>query len=379
VKALFVAALAAALSAAAPFAVAPGLFDASRPDNLGLAPAPGTQSFVVFRPGPGTDKFANGVVPAAFKGRLYVQWQSSARDEDSPDTHVVYATSADGEHWSRPQALAAAGPAMRSSGGWWTDGETLVAYVNVWPDGFRSGKGGYTEYMTSIDGEHWSAPRRVTGADGKPVDGIIEQDPHRLSSGRIVTAFHMRPGMIVAPFYTDDSLAVSGWRRGRMQNLPHAGTVSREIEPSLFLGGDCLVMVFRDQAESFRVLAAKSCDAGESWTTPTLTDMPDARAKLSAGNLPDGTAFLVNAPSGNKVRMPLAISLARDGAHFTRAFLLRDEASLPALVYPGKYKRLGFHYPKSTLWNGYLYVGYSSNKETVEVTRVPVASLTKRP
>ena len=34
---------------AAPYAVAPGLFDAARPD-LGLRPAPGTQTFTVFAP-----------------------------------------------------------------------------------------------------------------------------------------------------------------------------------------------------------------------------------------------------------------------------------------------------------------------------------------
>jgi hypothetical protein len=27
------------------------------------------------------------------------------------------------------------------------------------------------------------------------------------------------------------------------------------------------------------------------------------------------------------------------------------------------------------VWNGYLYVGYATNKEDVEYTRVPVASL----
>ncbi|WP_348234511.1 hypothetical protein, partial [Salmonella enterica] len=72
---------------------------------------------------------------------------------------------------------------MRSSGGWWTDGEILIAYANVWPDGFHSGAGGYAEYRTSRDGQTWSAPRRVLGADGRPVEGVIEQDP-RLVDGR---------------------------------------------------------------------------------------------------------------------------------------------------------------------------------------------------
>lgn len=378
--------LIAAAPADPPYRVAPGLFQAAAPD-LGLRPAAGTQTFTVFAPGEATDRFSNGVVLMPFKGRLYAQWQSSARDEDAPDTWVAYSVSDDGETWRAPVALAHAGEGglMRSSGGWWTDGETLVAYVNVWPDGFQSGAGGYAEYRLSRDGETWSEPQRVMGADGRPVEGVIEQDPH-LIDGRLMTGFHMRPGMIAGPFFTDDLLGLSGWTAGRMQNLPrdasgavaeHEKRLSREIEPSLFQRGDCAVMVFRDEELSFRQLAAESCDRGVTWTTPVLTDMPDSRAKQSAGNLPDGTAYLVNAPNSARPRMPLAVTLSRDGRMFDRSFLLRGAGELQPLRYEGQYKRPGYHYPKSVVWNGALYVGYATNKEDVQVTRVPLATLAR--
>ena len=122
--------------------------------------------------------------------------------------------------------------------------------------------------------------------------------------GRIVTAFHTRPGLIVAPFFTDDPLGISGWVRGRMDNLPltgpDAGKFSREIEPSLFLRGRCAVMVFRDHAESFRQLASESCDRGESWSRPALTNMPDSRAKQSAVICPTAP------PSSSTRPMPIA-------------------------------------------------------------------------
>lgn len=376
--------LIAAAPADPPYGVAPGLFQAGAPD-LGLEPAPGTQTFTVFAPGDATDRFSNGVVLMPFKGRLYAQWQSSARDEDAPDTWVAYSVSDDGETWRTPTVLALAGEGglMRSSGGWWTDGQTLVAYVNVWPDGFQSGAGGYAEYRLSRDGETWSEPRRVMGADGRPVEGVIEQDPH-LIDGRLMTGFHMRPGMIAKPFFTDDPLGLTGWTEGRMQNLPrdasgaaaeHEKRLSREIEPSLFQRGDCAVMVFRDEELSFRQIASESCDRGVTWTTPVLTDMPDARAKQSAGNLPDGTAYLVNAPNTDRPRMPLAVTLSDDGRVFDRSFLLRGAGDLQPLRYEGQYKRPGYHYPKSVVWNGALYVGYATNKEDVQVTRVPLAAL----
>ena len=372
----------------APYAVAPGLFDANRPD-LGLAPAPGTETFTVFAPTETTDRFSNGVVLIPFKGRLYAMWQASARDEDSADTHVVYSTSQDGERWSTPVVLVPPGNGvvMYSSGGWTTDGETLVAFANVWPDGFQSGAGGYAEYRTSTDGLTWSAPQRVTGADGAPVEGVIEQDPH-LYDGRLHTAFHMRPGMIARPWFTEDPLGRRGWRAGAYLNLPrdisgaaaeHEKRLSREIEPSLFRRADgCLVMVFRDEELSFRQIATESCDRGETWSAPVLTDMPDSRAKQSAGNLPDGTAYLVNAPNTDRPRMPLAVTLSDDGRRFDRSFLLRGQGDLQPLRFEGQYKRPGYHYPKSVVWNGHLYVGYAANKEDVQVTRVPLVSLRRQ-
>ncbi|MFT4089140.1 MAG: exo-alpha-sialidase [Asticcacaulis sp.] len=370
---------------AAPYQVADGVFEPSKPD-LGLKVAEGTETFTVFAPKATEDRFNNGVVLIPFKGRLYAQWQSSYRDEDSPDTWVAFSHSADGEHWSAPEMLTGRGQGggMYSSGGWLTDGETLVAFVNVWPTGFQSGDGGFTDYRLSTDGINWSAPQRVTDTAGNPVAGIIEQDPHRLKSGRIVTAFHQRPGLVVSPFYTDDPLGVSGWVKGALPliphnaNAPHGQPVSRELEPSLFEAGDCVVMVFRDQASSYRQLASQSCDGGNNWSLAEVTNMPDSRSKQSAGNLPDGRAYLVNAPNADRVRIPLAITTG-DGRCFNDSYLLRGAGDLQPLRTEGKYKRPGYHYPKSVVWGAYLYVGYATNKEDVQVTRVPLSSLKRGP
>lgn len=356
------------------YAPAPGLFDPAAPD-LGLSPAPGAETFTVFAPDEDTDRFSNGAVVAAFRGRLYVQWQSSARDEDSDDTWVAYAVSADGGiTWSAPRVLAGprAGGPMSTSGGWATDGETLVAFVNVWPDGFHGRAGGVTEYRQSTDGETWSAPRPVTGADGQPVNGVIEQDPH-VYDGRLHTAFHLRPGIRLKPFYTTDPLGRSGWTMGAMENLEAEPPMSRELEPSLFRRRDgCLVMVMRDQASTFRQLAAESCDRGETWSRPAPTPMPDARTKQSAGNLPGGTVFLVHSPNGSRERMPLTVSFSADGRVFDRSLLLRGARDLQPLRFEGLYKRRGYHYPKSLVHDGWLYVAYTTNKEDVQVTRVPL-------
>jgi len=361
-----------------PFTVEAGIFDQTKPDNLGLSPAEGTETVAIFRPSDATNQFSNGAVMIGFKGRLYCQWQSSARDEDASDTWVAYSRSRDGKNWSSPMALSARrNDGFSSSGGWWAAGDTLVAYINVWPSSV-SPRGGYACYATSTDGLNWSAIKPLPMADGTSMSGIFEQDPHALPDGRIIGAAHFQRGLTAAPVYSDDPSGMRGWIRAHFTNLSISGDVSRELEPSWFRRSDgAVVMVFRDQNGTYRRLASVSIDRGQNWSTAAATEMPDSRSKQSAGNLPDGTAFMVGNPVENKIRIPLVVALSRDGRVFDRAYVLRRGGNdLQARRYAGKSKTPGYSYPKAMVWQDYLYVSYSTNKEDVEYTKVPAASLT---
>ncbi|WP_198664185.1 exo-alpha-sialidase [Jiangella endophytica] len=364
----------------APLRVVDGLIDTSDPVAVGLGRAENAETITIFAPGDDDLKFNHGTVLLPFKGRLYAQWQSSALDEDAPDTIVRYSVSDDGATWSEPVALTEPRTdGYTSNGGWWTDGETLVAYLNVWP-GDRDPKSGYVEYVTSTDGVTWTAPRRVMGADGRPVEGIIEQDVKALPSGRLLTAVHVAPGLFVKPYYTDDPLGISGWTQGEFDNQPNNDGMSRELEPSWYLRDDgAVVMVFRDQGGgTFRKLAAVSRDDGETWTESVVTNVPDARTKQSAGNLPDGTAYLVGNPTGTRNRYPLSILLSADGETFDTAYNLRTAEDLQPRRYEGQFKSAGYSYPKSVVWGEHLYVAYGTNKEDVEISRIPVADISLR-
>jgi len=356
--------------------VADSLFDKTNTSTLGLQKPASIQHHLVFKAQAGISQYNHGAVLFPFNNELFIQWQSSRQDEDAPETKILYSRSVDGKKWSEPLTLVAARQnALVSNGGWWSYDNTLIAFINVWPTNMQP-KGGYVEYITSNDGIHWSAPQRLTDASGKPIDGIIEQDLKTLPNDRILTAIHHQPGLIAKPFYTDDKKGLSGWTQGIMENLPHQPGISRELEPSWFLTKKFQpVMVFRDQAGSFTILAARSNDNGKTWSTPTATNIPDSRAKQSAGNLPNGDAFLVNNPSGNKNRAPLTITLSKDGELFERAFLLRAESELPPMLYQGKYKRTGYSYPKSLVWNHRVWVSYAVNKEDIEVTSVEIGEL----
>ena len=363
---------------AAPFRVAP-LFNLDKPNTLGLDEAPGAETFTLFAPKATQNTYNHGVVLFPFKDKLYAQWQSSSKDEDGPDTQVMYSSSSDGQRWDTPKPLTSIEEhGIKTSGGWYSDGKTLIAYINVWPDAEKDPKQGHTVYRSSTDGIQWTEERPVTEAYGQPVLGIIEQDVRALPSGRLLTAFHLQPGLQCTPYYTDDPLGVSGWTAGALPPMPGSSpTMSRGIEPSWFSrSDDAVVMVFRDQESSFKKLASLSKDQGVTWSTPVLINTPDSRAKQSAGNLPDGTAFMVNNPTDSKRRFPLVITLSDDGFFFDRAFRLRSGGNdLQALRVHGKYKRAGYSYPKSVLWQEHLYVGYATNKEDVQLTRIPISHL----
>ena len=354
--------------------LSPGIIDTTNVETLGLTMAQGTKTITIFSPTDETHHYANGVVMTAFKGTLYCMWQSSHTDEDAPETCVMFCRSTDeGMSWTKPALLAApTDSSYCTSGGWISTDDTLTAFINVWPKGLQP-VGGYTYSLISTDGATWSEPQPVRMADGQTMDGVIEQDPYPLPDGRIVGAVHFQPGLHVMPVYTDDPAGRSGWKKADFKGHDR-GRQSQELEPSLYLQRDStLVMVFRDQSSSYRKMASLSHDMGETWTEPAVTDIPDARVKQSAGNLSDGTAYLVGNPTGAKRRYPLVALFSHDGIHFDKAILLRAGGSgLQPQRYPGKAKTIGFNYPKSMVYNGRLYVAYATNKEDVECTMVDI-------
>ena len=360
--------------------LAEGVIDTTQHETLGLTKMAGISHYTIHQATDETDHYANGVVMAAFKGTIYCMWQSSPTDEDSDDTWVAYSRSTDdGQSWSKPMVLASPTTGYYcTSGGWLADSDTLTAFIDIWPKGLEP-RGGETCYQTTTDGINWSPMQPVRMADGSNMNGVLEQDPRPLHNGRIVGAIHFQPGLHVCPAYTDDPTGRSGWQKGDFQ-AEDRGKQSRELEPSQYLQRDgSIVMLFRDQKSSFRKLASISTDMGQTWTKSELTDMPDARTKQCAGNLPNGTAYMVSCPTNGKWRWPLVLQLSDDGILFDRALLIRSGLAddLPAKRYEGRYKTIGYSYPKAMIHDNKLYIGYSVNKEDVVCSIIPIELLTR--
>ena len=331
-------------------------------------------NITIFSATDSTNHYANGVVITAYHNTLYCMWQSSPQDEDSDDTKVVFSTSTDeGLTWSKPTTLAQpTADYYCTSGGWTVAGDTLTAFIHIWQKGIEP-REGTTNYSTTTDGLHWTQLQAVTMADGTPMQGVIEQDPLKLSDGRLVGAAHFSPGLHVCPIYTSQSNGHGGWHKAQFQGTD-IGKTTRELEPSQYCRKDgSIVMIFRDQNSSFRKLASISTDGGISWSAPTLTEHLDARTKQCAGNLPDGTAYMVSCPSDSKMRWPLVLQLSDDGFSWNRTIQLRSKEELPPRHYKGRYKTLGYSYPKAFVWHNKLFIGYSVNKEDVVCTIVQLS------
>lgn len=361
--------------------LANGVVDTTNLNTLGMEMAEGINTYTVFQPGDNDDHYANGAVLTTFNGKMYCMWQSSRKDEDSQDTWVAYSTSDDeGKTWTKPQVLEALPKSLNSigvyvaSGGWNVHSDTLTAFLNVQVTP-ESRQIQYVAYKYTIDGEHWSKSFPVLTAEGDTLRGSIEQDAHPLSDGRLVSAVHVpKPDLgftkMLTPIYTDDPTGRSGWRKGFFC-YTDIGKSSREIEPSWFLRGDTIVMLMRDQKSSFHKLVSISTDRGETWTKAEETNILDSRSKQSAGNLPDGTAYIISTISTGKNRWPLTILLSRNGNTFTKGYLLRSKDQLPARHWEGKAKTLGYSYPKTIFYNGFLWTAYTENKENVVITKIP--------
>jgi predicted neuraminidase len=132
-------------------------------------------------------------------------------------------------------------------------------------------------------------------------------------------------------------------------------------------------LIIRDNFRSGYLIRIVSRDHGASWGKPLLTNYPDATSKNFTGRLSGGWYFLINNPD-QKQRDPLAISLSRDGWIFERPMAIRSRP--PQCRYTGRAKGSGtVQYPHAIEHNGSLWVIYSTNKEDIEVSELPLHQL----
>ncbi len=349
-----------------PIRAAEGLFDPSNEITLGL-PSLESEQTLLYRAAEDGYKFCHHPNLVVFQDRLRAVWSNGLVGEDENGQRILHSHTSDGLAWSTPVVLAEDpdgpdGPLAAVATGFHVAGDTLVAYNTAIMDKHPIHADNALYARTSTDAETWGPPRRLA-------EGFFIERPRALPGGRL-----LMPGQFADSqprlMYTDSPDGLSGWKDGV---IPPAEAFQFP-EPNWFRRSDgTIVMVFRTKNEIDRLWASISADNGESWSQPVETNFRDSTARFSAGNLPDGTAFLITNPGAHLVRNPLTIALSRDGITFDRAYVVRGEPT--SMRWEGLHKLDGWQYPSALAWKGHLYIVYSINKEDVGVTRIALDKL----
>lgn len=318
-----------------------------------------------------------------FKNKFIAVWSDGLKDEDKPGQRVVFATSTDFKNWSAPKALATPNVyhadtlTVLTAAGFHQFNDTLVAYY-----------GEYSPYRTnthlwakiSTDGEHWS------NAIDMRVPVSPNHGPQKTKTGRLIIS-----GNFTFP-YTDDYRGLSGWK---MSSFYDASSYREDnpatfykpaeergypplCEGSFFQTDDNIIhMLLRVTGKGWKgkLWLTESKDDGAKWSNPIKTSFTDNDSKFHFGRLPDGRFYYVGIPDTlhHYARNPLVLSLSTDGKIFNQHFIIANEEY--KLKKEGLWKGGQYGYPHTMIYEGYMYVIISRQKEAIEVLRFKLDQL----
>jgi len=351
----------------------PGLFDQSQTDTLGLSTLEGEHT-VIYKATRNGYKFCHHANLVVFQDRLHAMWSNGEVQEDSNGQRILACSTSDGVNWTEPVVIIAdpdgpQGPRAAVAAGFHVHLDTLTAFYTSIIGEKQIDPRSTLHAITTRDGKNWDEPRKI--ATGFFIDG-----PRRMRDGRLLLngqTADRQPQLL----FTDVADGLSGWKPGVIQ----PNNIFTFPEPTWFQRPrGSLVMLFRTRSGHPLLYASVSDDRGETWSPPRETNFPDATARSFAGNLPDGTAFVISNPSTTPSeyptigrRTPLTLALSADGITFDRAFVVRGEST--QMRFQGKSKLDGWQYPSAVAWRNKLYIAYSINKEDIGVTRVRLTHL----
>lgn len=320
---------------------------------------------------------------AKFKGRYYYGFTNGRVDEDTEGQRVRLSTSDDATTWSAPASVIGGEEGTRDAYkcmGLYATAKTLYMWIR-WAKRVRDttskavGGGYYADWhhartylYASSDGAAWSKvaelPERVTAT---------YEAPHLTAAGRLigVASIDQRSGPAMLRWPGDDPTQ-------EPEVLPIAQPFGCKLdggETTWYQTDDgTLVIFWRDESQSCRVWVNTSPDGGETFTDPMISDIPDAMSRNHAGRLVDGRYYLChNANATLHNRMHLTLLLSDNGYTFNEVYILVDDPTSMRLV--GLLKEPGYMYPCCLEEAGRLLVGYSVNKEDVEMGIVDLATL----
>ena len=340
-----------------------------------------TRSFV-WRPEDNSNKYSHHPSIKFFDGMYYASWSSGEIGEDEPNQCIMYSTSTDLVTWSKPKILfEPIEKGVFTNVGFWVDENRLIAY------------GGYYEYANNVlavgenhinttlfykttnDGEAWTEkidlklpivpnfPPKLTKTNKLMMCGNISVALSNKTDG--ISDWYLIPfPPYENKFKFDDSAAITYLKEEREDKV-------FLCEIGVYEHGEKLIALLRSDTDC--LFACESNNNGETWSYPQKTEFTDYHSKFCCGTLNDGRNYVVSNPDSVYCRLPLVLSLSKDGESFDEQYVLADE--MIPMRYPSKYKGGYYAYPSCEYIDGKLIVICSVNKEDILVITVNESEL----
>jgi hypothetical protein len=314
---------------------------------------------------------------AFFEGKYWCLWSHGPKVEDHPTQHLRYATSDDGLRWSEPRQIV--GPSPKAGfryiarGLWVRDGKLLALAAH---DEAYDAKGKVHFFGPSLQllVFEWKPATQTWEELGVAYDDAINNfPPQKLATGEWA--------MMRRDHRNNVSMLIGGvdsplkWEAREVFTKNNAATKFRPDEPEWWLLPDGRSLgIIRDNGRSMRLFRALSTDHGRTWTTPELTNFPDATSKFFGLRTSRGYYVLVSSANPAR-RNPLCLSTSEDGITFTRISRLPIPERLPGTEIPTD-KRYdstqyeSFQYPHVIEHDRHLLIAFSRKKQAIEVVKV---------
>jgi predicted neuraminidase len=274
---------------------------------------------------------------------LLAAWFGGPRARDPLNS--IYSARYDGTNWSRPVKNMEGGTGNGRHQCWnpvlfQSSRGPLLLFYKVGPSP-EEWWGVLTKSTNA--GRNWTIPKRLPNGFVGPVrNKPIELADGTLLCGASIEGGHWRVHM--ERMFN----AGEGWEKTGPLNDP---LQIAAIQPTILLHENGDLQILCRTKQSF-IAESWSRDAGRSWSTLTLTKLPNPNGAIDALRLKDGRFLLVYNASASE-RNVLNLAVSRDGRHWTPEVVIEDgsgEFSYPAIIQAG---------------DGLVHMTYSWNRQRI--------------
>jgi len=372
--------------------IGPNLPDHWAPDG-GLMYSPGVQNIQISRANrkhppdlhPESENrkgwtYQHHIGIGCWKGRLYAVWDMTHKDEDVPPCHLVYSTSTDGFHWSKPRDLFPYGLGWNLRFYFYhaSNGRMLVFACGAYPTEEIREADKKTLLVREITADHRLGEVYTLINPGPTYPPIYTQCKDRGFVAACQEAYNNRPLLEQQDYGVFLGDRRMKWHDGKNWPGGKIGSVG-----DFWIFGKALCFYHRKDGVLVGLCkmgwVTLSYDEGNTWTLPVIPrGIVGGSGKLWAQKTPDGRYAMVYIPQRHR-RFPMAITTSDDGITFRDMRVIHGE--VPPQRYAGKAKGGGPQYLRGvaewggdapSLDNNSIWVIYSVNKEDIWVSRIPV-------